>query len=432
MENAKEATKTPPNWSRIVKSPPCLTIGGLLDTVFALHRDGVDLRVGESPLPAETSKNQWVGEKIISRPESPLRSKPAVRESHGVGAFGGLFCLYSTSRPFNLRCEPSCVVITGRAQAFMNSVKLGRSSLQSSRLAFGCWRIAGTWNPIEVDAARFDTGRQAVIAAYEAGYTLFDHADIYSGGMGETIFGQVLREIPGMRAKILIATKCAIRRQGDPDPASPYRYDTSARHIIASCEDSLGRLGVETIDIYQLHRPDYLADPAEIASAFADLRKAGKVREFGVSNFRPSQVEVLQRFCPMPLLVNQVEISLARLCAFDDGTLDQCLGSGITPLAWSPLGGGSLGTAHKANESGPHHTVLYKLISALDAIGQARGVSRTTIALAWLLKHPAGIVPIVGSTNPGRIAEAVRAEGINLSRDEWYSLIEAARGERLP
>ncbi len=346
------------------------------------------------------------------------------------------FFLYSLPAPFNLRVEPCRrlfnAIITARPLAFMRNVKIGASSLECSRLAYGCWRIAGTWNPSEVEANRFETGRQAVIAAYEAGYTLFDHADIYCNGMAETIFGQALRDVPAMRQKILIATKCGIRRKGHPDEGSPYRYDASAGHIVASCEGSLARLGVETIDIFQLHRPDYLADPSEVAAAFVQLKESGKAREFGVSNFRPHQVEALQKACPMPLLVNQIEISLARLNPFEDGTLDQCVSSRITPLAWSPLGGGSLGTAHKANEPGPHHTVLYPLISALDEIGRERGVSRTTIALAWLLRHPSGIVPIVGSTNPARIAEAVAATNLTLSRDEWYRLIEAARGDRLP
>jgi predicted oxidoreductase len=314
----------------------------------------------------------------------------------------------------------------------MKTVTLGQSSLQCSRLAYGCWRLAGTWNPEEVDQARLDAGGRAILAAYEAGFTLFDHADIYCQGIPEQIFGQILHHVPGMRERVLIATKCGIRRKGDPHGDSPYRYDTSSAHIIASCEASLVRLGVETIDIFQLHRPDYLADPDEIAAAFTQLKKDGKAREFGLSNTRPSLVTALQRTCPMPLIVNQVEISLARLEPFTDGTLDQCLSLRMTPLAWSPLGGGSLGTSHKTQEAGAHHPVVFKLIAALDVVAEARGVSRTAIALAWLLKHPAGIVPIIGSTNPERIAAAAEAAEIILTREEWYGLLEAARGDRLP
>ena len=145
-----------------------------------------------------------------------------------------------------------------------------------------------------------------------------------------------------MRERVKVASKCGIRRAGEPAADSPYRYDLSAAHIIASCEESLKRLRIEMIDIYQLHRPDYLCHPDEVAGAFTRLKQAGKVREFGVSNFRPSQVTALQKACPLPLIVNQIEISLAKLDAFNDGTIDQCLEKKITPMAWSPLAGGQL------------------------------------------------------------------------------------------
>jgi predicted oxidoreductase len=261
---------------------------------------------------------------------------------------------------------------------------------------------------------------------------LFDHADIYCDGVAENIFGKILKDLPEMRRKVLIATKCGIRKQGDSGPAAPFRYDFSAEYIIESCERSLKRLGVEVIDLYQLHRPDYLCDPTEVAEAFTKLREAGKVREFGVSNFRPSQVTLLQRSCPMRLIVNQVEISLLKRDAFEDGTLEQCMTDGMTPMAWSPLGGGQLGGG--ARQLLPwQETYRPKLVvSVLDEIANERKTSRTAIAIAWLLKHPAGIVPIVGSTNPKSISEASRAVDIELSREEWYRLFEAARGERLP
>ena len=200
-------------------------------------------------------------------------------------------------------------------------------------MAYGCWRLADVGE---------EAGAAAAIAAYEAGFTLFDHADIYGDNQCETIFGGVLKEVSGMRDAILIASKCGIRKSGEPNPDSPYRYDFSADYIVQSCEASLKRLGVDAIEIYQLHRPDYLCDPDEVAGAFEKLKADGKVQEFGVSNFNPSQLAMLQKACPMPLIVNQVEISLANLTCFDDGTLDQCLAKNITPLAWSPLGGGKL------------------------------------------------------------------------------------------
>ena len=314
----------------------------------------------------------------------------------------------------------------------MKVIPLGTSSLACSRLAYGCWRIAGSWDPSEVTAASKANGRQAVLAAFEAGYTLFDLADIYCGGEAETLFGQVLKEVPGLRRGALIASKCGIRKAGEPKPGSPYRYDFSADHIIHSCEQSLQRLGIETLDLYQLHRPDYLMHPEEVAGAFSQLKQAGKVREFGVSNFRPSQLAALQRACPMRLEVNQVEISLANLSCFEDGTLDQCLAEKLTPMAWSPVAGGLLADGARRILTSQQAYRPQSVTAALDAVARARGTSRLVVALAWLLKHPAGIVPIVGSARPEKIGEAARAVQVDLSREEWYRLFQAARGEPLP
>jgi predicted oxidoreductase len=313
----------------------------------------------------------------------------------------------------------------------MQTLQLGRSQLIATRIAYGCWRLGGP-EGAELSSDRTSQGRKAVLAAFEAGYNLFDHADIYCSGEAERIFGQALKETPGMRDRILIASKCGIRRQGDPKPESPYRYDFSAGHIIWSCEQSLKRLGVDTIDLYQLHRPDYLCDPQEVAGAFSRLKQAGKVREFGVSNFVPSQLALLQKACPMPLIVNQVEISLARLDCFEDGTLDQCLAEGITPMAWSPLAAGRLGATDPIDLRDPDHARRIHVREVLDLVARERQSTRPVVALAWLLKHPSRIVPIVGSTDPGRIAELTQAVDLELSRDEWYRLLEAARGQRLP
>ena len=313
----------------------------------------------------------------------------------------------------------------------MNRIRIGVSPLQTTRLAYGCWRLAGTWDPDEVTAERITRGRQAAITAYEAGYTLFDHADIYCRGVAEEIFGQALKQVSGMRDQIRIGTKCGIRFLGEPNPDSPHRYDFSAEHITRSCEGSLRRLGIETIDLYQLHRPDFLMNPEEVADAFSRLRQSGKVREFGVSNFTPSQVTTLQKACPMRLAVHQVEISLARLDCFQDGTLDQCLAENMTPLAWSPLAGGLLGSG-PASAPDSTHPRLPAIHQVLDLLAAKYGVPRMVIALAWLLAHPAKIVPIVGSVQPERIKEAVQADAIELSRDDWYRLLLAARDTRLP
>ena len=153
----------------------------------------------------------------------------------------------------------------------METISLGQSSMQVSRLAYGCWRILGP-EGAEPGADREAGARKAIAAAFEAGFTFFDHADVYADGAAEKIFGDALKQTAGMRERVVITTKCGIRRKGVPNPDSPYRYDFSAEHIVKSCEQSLQRLGVETIDIYQLHRPDYLMDPAEVAEAFSRLQ----------------------------------------------------------------------------------------------------------------------------------------------------------------
>ena len=310
----------------------------------------------------------------------------------------------------------------------MQTVSIGVGTLKASRLAYGCWRIAG--NPVTAD--NISAGRASVKAAFEAGYTLFDNADIYGRGEAERILGAVLKEIPGMRDQVVIATKCGVQHAGDPRPEHPHRWNFSAEHIIRSCEGSLQRMGIETIDIYMLHRPDFLADPQEIARAFSQLRLAGKVRWFGLSNFRTTLLTALQVACPMPLVTHQVEISLAKLDAFTDGTLDQCIIENITPMAWSPLAAGLIGAGARRLLPAQEGYRPERFLPTLDAIAAERGISRVTVALAWLLKHPSRIVPVVGSTNPERIRDAAKAPEVELTREEWYRLLNAARSEPLP
>jgi predicted oxidoreductase len=314
----------------------------------------------------------------------------------------------------------------------MKTIQLGVTPLKSSRLAYGCWRVAGTWEPAEVTPERRAAGRRAIITAYEAGYTLFDNADIYCGGEAELILGAALKEVPEMRQNVLIATKGGIRRAGVPTPDAPQRWDFSADYLVSACEQSLKRLGIETIDLYMLHRPDFLAAPDEIATAFSHLQAAGKVRYFGVSNFRPSLLTAVQVACPMPIAVHQVEISLAKLDAFNDGTLDQCLVEKVTPMAWSPLAAGLIGSGATRLLFAQKHYQPDRFLPVLDAIAKERGVSRTVVALSWLLKHPSRIIPVLGSANPDRIRDAANADNLELTREEWYRLLIAARGEPLP
>ncbi|HEX8295219.1 MAG TPA: aldo/keto reductase [Chthoniobacteraceae bacterium] len=311
----------------------------------------------------------------------------------------------------------------------MEKITLGSSPLEASRIAYGCWRIASS-GETKTDLL---TARNAVMAAVEAGITLFDLADIYCNGRSESAFGQVLHEQPALRKKVLIATKCGIRPSDSPGGSN--RYDSSAEHIIRSCEGSLRRLGVDRIDLYQLHRPDWLMEVDEVAKAFQKLEKQGKVRDFGVSNFTPTQIEllgkVMMKDAELPIIVQQIEISLLQLDAFTDGRLDQCLLQNITPLAWSPLGSGLLGDGAVSLLPSQQGYEARAIIHELDAIAKERESTRSTIALAWLLRHPAKIIPIIGSTRPERIKAAALAAEIELTRDEWYRLLIAAKGGAL-
>jgi len=301
----------------------------------------------------------------------------------------------------------------------MQTLTLGTSPLTCTRLAYGCWRLAGSEGGLRLEDR---DGMRAVRAAFDAGFTLFDNADIYGRGECERIFGKVLRDTPGMRERIVLATKCGICPPWD---GRVHCYDSSAAYIIESVEGSLKRLGTDHVDLLMIHRPDFLADPLEIAAAFAQLHEQGKVREFGVSNFRPSQLTALQKSFPRPLIVNQIEVSLGALSCLDDGTLDQCIAERITPMAWSPLAKGALLTTAK-------DTRAEKLQSLLAKLATEKGVTHAAIALAWLLKHPSRMQPIIGTINPDRIREAVLADSIELSRGEWYLLLTAARGMPLP
>ena len=305
----------------------------------------------------------------------------------------------------------------------METITLGKGQLESSRLVYGCMRIAG-------DGSRDDEekGKRAIRAALEAGYTHFDHADVYGAGRCEELFGEVLKESPGLRNEIVITTKCGIRMAGDPSDTSPARYDFSARHITSSVEGSLKRLGVERIDLLLLHRPDYLFRVDEVAVTFEALRASGSVLYFGVSNFSPAQVKLLRSALVDPLLVNQVEINLHNINALTDGTLDQCQRLNITPQAWCPIAGVAYpawgNTLDKKDER--------RIRKELDRQCEIYDVEDWIIALAWLLKHPAGISPIIGSTTPARIEAAKQALDLGYSREDWYRLLEARNGAPVP
>jgi predicted oxidoreductase len=315
----------------------------------------------------------------------------------------------------------------------MRTQVLGRSSLVSTRIAYGCLRVAGgVFNPSRVTPQMQAEGVAAIRAAYECGINHFDVADVYCQGFCERILGQALAEIGGMRERVIITSKVGIRIPGQPLPASPHRYDFSSEHILASCDGSLWRLGVEQIDLYLLHRPDMLMNPHEIATAFDKLQQAGKVRQFGVSNHKPSLISMLQKWLPTALVCNQIQINPARIDCMYDGTLDQCLEMTITPTAWSPIAQGLFADGGQPAAQDPRREGLAKLLEVVDDVATTRGVSRQVATLAWLMRHPAGIIPIIGANMPQQIREMARADDLELTRDEWYRIFVAARMKPLP
>ena len=293
---------------------------------------------------------------------------------------------------------------------------LGQTSLRAFPIAYGCWRFAGT----DVRAAR-----DKIETAMEVGINLFDHADIYGGnGAAEESFGHVLAEVPNLRGAMLIATKCGVI------PGVP--YNSSRTHILRATEGSLRRLRIEVIDLYQIHRPDWLAHPQEVAAALTQLRAEGKIREVGVSNFTVTQFDALQSFLPFPIATHQPELNCWWLEPLRNGLLDQCMRARVTPLAWSPLAGGHLGLSPEAARGKTDGERLAALIDCLDRLAVREGVSRSAIALAFLLVHPAGVIPIIGTQRPARIRESLGALRVQLTRTDWYDIIVASQGKRLP
>ncbi len=324
----------------------------------------------------------------------------------------------------------------------MRTFHIYHTDLTLSRIAYGCMNIGGSWdgNPISVDQK--SKAVAAVMTAYEQGITLFDHADIYSRGKSEQVFGEILQEHPGMRANIILQTKCGIRRKDDPSAGVPGRYDFSYEHIISAVEGSLRRLRTEYVDVLLLHRPDPLVEPEEVARAFDELHKNGKVHHFGVSNHTAGQIALLQKYVQQPLVINQVELNLLHNHLINEGvvanmeggqytsapgTLEYCRLNNIMIQAWAPVAGGRL-----FNQTQQADDRLRNLTEMISSMAKTKQTSQEAIMLAWLLRHPAGIQPIIGSTNPERIIASCLADKVELSREEWYALFVAARGKAVP
>lgn len=272
--------------------------------------------------------------------------------------------------------------------------------------------VAGVWKwPDEATAER------CIQAALDAGITTFDHADIYGKYTLEEIFGNVLKRSPGLRNKMELVTKCGIRLLADQRPENRIKhYDTSYEHIMASVDRSLENFDTDYIDLLLIHRPDPLMNGEEIAEAFDELERSGKVLYFGVSNFTSRQFEMLQSFLPMNLVTNQLEISLFKTDCLFDGVLDTLMTHRINPMAWSPLGSGKFFDS-------PEH------MRALTPLAEKYKASIPQLLFAWLLAHPAHIFPIAGSTRPDRIAEAATSLRIHLERQDWFEMLKVVSGK---
>jgi predicted oxidoreductase len=269
-----------------------------------------------------------------------------------------------------------------------------------------------------------------VDTALALGASFFDHADIYGGGKSEEVFGKAIS--PSMREKVIIQTKCGIRKG---------QFDFSYEHIVSSVDGSLKRLGTEYIDVLLLHRPDALVEPEEVAKAFDYLKTSGKVRHFGVSNQNPYQMELLQRALTVPICANQLQFGIMHTPMIqsgnhvnmyteagtvrDGGVLDYCRLNKITIQPWSPMQYGFFEGCFIDCEKFP------EVNEALGQIGNKYGVSKTTMAFAWILRHPAKMQPVTGTTNLTRLADCLKASEIQITREEWYEIYRAA-GNILP
>ena len=302
------------------------------------------------------------------------------------------------------------------------SILIG-NKLNASSIALGCMRLT------RLDIAEAE---KLLLTAVEKGINFFDHADIYAGGEAETLFGQILRRNPGLREKIIIQTKCGI---------CPGYYDSSEEHILEAVDGSLSRLGLDSVDVLLIHRPDALMEPEEMASAFEKLEKAGKVRAFGVSNMNSTQMQLLDRAMPGKMIINQLQFGVAHSGLVDegiavntdldqaivrtDGVLDYCRLNGVTVQAWSPMQYGMFKGPFMQCED------YAELNAYMEELAQQYNVSAEAIALAWILRHPAKIQAIVGTINPKRLVDCAKATEFTLTREEWYEIYRAA-GYRLP
>lgn len=301
----------------------------------------------------------------------------------------------------------------------VSQIDMAKGGPRFSRLALGFWRLAD-WGLSDRELL------DLIRASLDLGITTFDHADIYGDYTCQELFGRALALEPALRKKMQLVTKCGIMLASPNRPQHALKhYNTSRAHIMASVEESLQTLGTDRVDLLLIHRPDLLMDPDEVGEAFTALRQAGKVLHFGVSNFTPSQFDLLASRLDFPLVTNQIEVSVLFLDLLHDGTVDQCLQKGIAPMVWSPLAGGRIFSEESERAA--------RVRQALQTVGQELGgASLDQVALSWVLTHPARFVPILGSGKIERIRSAATAEARHLSREQWFAIWSASSGTPVP
>ncbi|WP_100120274.1 aldo/keto reductase family oxidoreductase [Limnohabitans sp. G3-2] len=291
-----------------------------------------------------------------------------------------------------------------------------------SRMAYGVWRLSEAQDhSVSANLARID-------ACLDQGITTFDHADIYGDYRCEALFGEAIKARPSLKSQIEIVTKTDIMLLSSQWPSTRVKhYDTSAAHVTASVERSLSRIGVDVIDLLLIHRPDPLMDAQALGACLDGLIDSGKLRGVGVSNFMPWDVDLLQSCMKHKLQTNQLELSLLHTAPFINGQLAHAQQHRMPVMAWSPLGGGRLHA-----QAGTPGTAAARLAPKLGALARAAGTDTTAVAMAWLMHHPVGVVPVMGSNQLDRIARFGDAARVPMDRQTWYELYELANGHEVP
>lgn len=321
----------------------------------------------------------------------------------------------------------------------MRKQAMPHTDMQVTPIAYGCMPLGGSWGDEAISAETQDKANAALNQAIACDINYYDHADIYCGGKSETVFGNWLADMSGLRSRIYIQSKCGIV------PGPQQQFNFSYQHIMERTRRSIEALQCEYLDTLVLHRPDVLMDVDEVAQAFNELHSQGLVRYFGVSNQPPACISRLQSALSMPLICNQIQLSLLHhheLSSLVDwnipgrslqheGILEYCQQQQICIQPWAPLAKGFLDT-RKPSEDHPQAEKIIEIQTALHEIAAAHQCSPAAVSLAWLLRLPGSIQPIIGTSTPQRIKDAAEAADVELSRDEWYRLFIAGRGQRLP